>query len=73
MLQLRAGPAASRRTAPSATEHAARLAEARARAGAERERRSAEERRLLTLTTVWPAAGAFCVDWEIPVPSSDEP
>ncbi len=58
--------------APS-SEHAVRLAEAMARAGAERDRRSTEERRLVTLTTVWPAGGAFCVDWEIPVPSSEGP
>ena len=70
MLQLRAGSGAPRRTAPS-TEHAARLAEATARAGAERDRMRAEERRLVTLTTVGPAAGAFCVDWEIPLPPSD--
>lgn len=57
--------------APS-REHAARLAEAMARMGAERDRDRAEERRLVTLKTVSPAAGAFAVDWEIPVPSSDE-
>ena len=72
MLQLRAGPAASRRMAPS-KEHSARLAEERARAGADRDRRSAEERRLVNFTTGWPAPGAFCVDWEIPLPSSDGP
>lgn len=72
MPQLRAGPAASRRSVPS-TEHADRLAEAMARAGAERDRRSAEERRMMTLTTVRPADGTFCVDWEIPMPSSGGP
>lgn len=72
MLQLRAGPGASRRTAPP-TEHAARLAEAAARAGAERDRNRTEERRLVNLASFGAAAGAFCVDWEIPVPSRDGP